>query len=800
MRKFLFLLWIFLLPFFTIGQRNELDSLIATLDGITKHDSTYVDILNDIAFRLSQTDQQQSIYYINQAISIAKEIDYGKGLIRATTIKGSSFLIIGLTDQALSYYLEALSYDAENYPMEYVRLNNNIGEVYRRKGVYDSSLKYFNSALFQAEKELHEYLPVIILSNIGEVFLGQNQIDSAQEYFQKCLNNAIVSDHLRGQGYGYFGLAECAYIKDNRELAIQLQKKSIQRRLQADHKRGLIQSYIKLGEYYKSESKKDSVLHFWNEAEQLASSFEANDLLNEIYDKLYEFYFEEENIADAAIYLNRHKNLSDSIRNAEFIGNVQKIRSALQAELVIAENEILKQEQQKSKAEEDARLIVIALGVLIIAGLGASTYQYRKKQRVINETKIESNYTNSLLHLSRKLNQENLDIDSFIQELLDSSREKINCDRATFWKLSQQDTIYLDAISERSGVQSIPPVEFTRSEFPKFFDDFLSNRTVAVSKISEDDRLHDIYERYFKKAGIETILNAPIIIDQKFVGFVSYTMIDGKSRDWTVQEQRFVGSLADLIVAAMAKKRGDMLEIEKEELIQKLRVRNKSLQEFNSIISHNLREPLTQIIGLSDLLKDSKEEDRKDNLEIVSRISIASNRIDTVIKELSTILNESEPKLSDFRTISIERLLKEVLDLLKGEMKSRNVTINQNLEVAKIKSYKPFLSDTLYHLISNSLKFSISGKRLLLNIETYEDELHHLLKISDNGRGMNLNQVGDKIFKMYQRFHLDVEGRGIGLFIVKNRITAINGLIEVESEEGVGTSFLMKFPKNPHLV
>ncbi|WP_370087027.1 ATP-binding protein [Ekhidna sp.] len=800
MRKFLFLFLIFLLPTITIGQRNEVDSLLVTLGDLKKKDSTYVNVVNDIAFRLSLTDQQQSIYYINQGISIAKEINYEKGLIRATTIKGSSFLIIGLTDQALSYYLEALSYNAEKYPMEFVRLNNNIGEVYRRKGVYDSSLKHFNKALFLAEKKLKQYLPVIILSNIGEVLLMQNQIDSAKSYFQKCLENAVSSDHLRGQGYGYYGLAECTFKEGNSDLAIDLQKQSIQSRLKADHKRGLIQSYLKLGEYFKSKSQRDSVLYYWKKAEQLASSNEANDLLNEVYNKLYTFYFNEDNIAEAAAYLNRHKNLSDSIRNAEFIGNVQKIRSALQAELVIAENEILRQEQQKAKAEEDARLIVIALGILIIAGLGITTYQYKKKQRIINETTTESNYTSSLLELSRKLNHENLDIDSFIKDLLVSSRENLSCDRATYWELSPENSLVLKGESVKPGSPHIRTVEFSNEEFPDFLSEFLQNRTVAVSRMSSDLRLQDIYERYYKPAGIEAVINAPIIADKKFIGFLSYVILHKKSREWSLQDQRFVGSLADLIVAAMAKKRGDILEIEKEELIQKLRIRNKSLQEFNSIISHNLREPLTQIIGLSDLLKDNKGKNQEEAFEIVSRISTASNRIDTVIKELSTILNESDPKLSDFRSISIDRLIKEVLDLLKSEMKSRNVTIDQNLKVTKIKSYKPFLSDALYHLLSNSLKFSYPDKRLLLKIETYEDELHNLLKISDNGRGMNLAQVGDKIFKMYQRFHLDTEGRGIGLFIVKNRISAINGLIDVDSEEGVGTSFIMKFPKNPHLV
>ena len=60
---------------------------------------------------------------------------------------------------------------------------------------------------------------------------------------------------------------------------------------------------------------------------------------------------------------------------------------------------------------------------------------------------------------------------------------------------------------------------------------------------------------------------------------------------------------------------------------------------------------------------------------------------------------------------------------------------------------------------------------------------------------MDLEKFGDKIFKMYQRYHIDVEGRGIGLFIVKNRINVLNGIIDVASKEGEGTSFIITFPK-----
>lgn len=798
MRKFLFLYFIGLYCLNLYAQRDKIDSLQTVLSNLDVRDTTYVEVANDIAFRLSMTDQQQSIYYINLAISVAKDLNYEKGIIRAITIKGNSFMIIGMPDQALSYYLEAFNYNPERYPLDFVRLNNNIGEVYRRKEVYDSSLKYFNRALSLAIEKIDAYQPVIIYSNLGEVSLMQRDVEQAEEYFNKCLNNAIESNHLRGQGYGYHGLAECAFLKGNGLEAIELMRKSISIRLAAGHKRGAIQSYLKIGSYFDSEglNQADSALYYWNLTENLARSSEANDLLNEVYNQLYSFYLNKSDITNAAIYLDRHKNLGDSIRNAEFISNVGKIRSALQSELVNAENKLLRQEGLQRQAEEEARLIVIILGFLIVFGLAIASYQYRMRQKATKEAENESKFTQTLLSLSRDLNKSDFSLNTFMNRLLTISRETLRCDRATYWVLNdEENTISLHSIAARKGATEIPPATFNRSDYVEFFDEFLSNRTVAVINASKEERLSNIYEKYFKVFGIESILNGPILIDGRFAGFISFTMTHNKVREWDVHEQRYVGSLVDLIVVAIAKRRGNILELEKEELIKKLKTRNKSLQEFNSVISHNLREPLTQIIGLSDLLKDDKPYSNGESKEIISRIADSSNRVDKVIKELSIILNENDPTPEDFSELSLENLLKDVVDLLKNEIQSHNVTIEQNLEVHNIRSYKPYLTDALYHLLSNCIKFADPNRRLHIKVRSYEDEFKQYIILSDNGRGMDLGRFGDKIFKMYQRYHIDIEGRGIGLFIVKNRINVLNGIISVESEEGIGTAFTIEFPK-----
>ena len=320
MRKFLFLLIIVFLSQMSYSQSAEIDSLRGVLSNLKVKDTTYVNVINDIAFDLIITNPQEAIYYINLAISVAKDLDYEEGVLRATTIKGSSFLVIGMPDQALSYYLEALSYNPEKYPLQYARLSNNIGEVYRRKEVYDSSIKYFNRALKIAQENVKEYKPVIIYSNLGEVSLMQGDLQKAKYYFNKCLKNALSEDHLRGKGYGNFGLAECAFLEEKVDLAILLMHNSVKFRSKALDQRGVAQSYLRLDTYFHDEQKNnpDSALHYWMLSADLSVKHETFDLLSEVYSKLYEFHLEKLNIKAAAKYLDLHKNqaryLPESLR------------------------------------------------------------------------------------------------------------------------------------------------------------------------------------------------------------------------------------------------------------------------------------------------------------------------------------------------------------------------------------------------------------------------------------------------------------------------------------------------------
>src|SRR5690606_258911 len=123
------------------------------------------------------------------------------------------------------------------------------------------------------------------------------------------------------------------------------------------------------------------------------------------------------------------------------------------------------------------------------------------------------------------------------------------------------------------------------------------------------------------------------------------------------------------------------------------------------------------------------------------------------------------------------------------------VTIDTDLKVESLYSVKPMVHSILYNLISNSIKYRSPNRLPIISVSTSENVNYYLIKVTDNGLGIDLAQHRDNLFRLYKRFHLHTDGKGLGLYLVKLQCESLGGFIDVDSVVNGYTSFTVYLKK-----
>jgi len=265
--------------------------------------------------------------------------------------------------------------------------------------------------------------------------------------------------------------------------------------------------------------------------------------------------------------------------------------------------------------------------------------------------------------------------------------------------------------------------------------------------------------------------------------------------------------LTDLTEQKIAQKQ---LKINNEKLEQinvALEESNHDLQQFASVASHDLQEPLRKIQIFSHLLKDKQTELTPVSQKYVEKIIDSSARMKTLIMD---ILNYAKLSANDtpLERIDLNQLVNELKEDFEMMIQEKNAKIIIG-ELPSINVNKGQIRQVFQNIISNALKFSRVDKAPVIKItaknlrdksfDSVEEPNGSFceIKIEDNGIGFD-DQYVDNIFTLFERLHPKdkFEGTGIGLAIAKKIIDKHNGLITANSKEGKGAAFKIILPVN----
>lgn len=217
---------------------------------------------------------------------------------------------------------------------------------------------------------------------------------------------------------------------------------------------------------------------------------------------------------------------------------------------------------------------------------------------------------------------------------------------------------------------------------------------------------------------------------------------------------------------------------------------NADLDNFIYTASHDLKVPIVNLEGLLILVNKKIQEklpEKEQNLLKMMHTSI--ERFKKTIEDLSDV-TKMQKELDDQvnEIIELSPLLQDIENDIEQLIQDNQARISSSFEVEKIAFDRKNMRSILYNFLTNAIKYRSPERSPEVYVKTYKTKNGVVLSISDNGEGIPENQY-EKIFSLFKRLNKNVEGSGMGLYIVKRIVDNYGGSIEVKSEPGKGTTF-----------
>ncbi|AWK07179.1 PAS domain-containing sensor histidine kinase [Flavobacterium crocinum] len=235
------------------------------------------------------------------------------------------------------------------------------------------------------------------------------------------------------------------------------------------------------------------------------------------------------------------------------------------------------------------------------------------------------------------------------------------------------------------------------------------------------------------------------------------------------------------------------LETEKEHLIRELTQNNKDLKQFSYITSHNLRAPLSNLIGLLNLIEDIPVENEELE-EILAGFTKSTHLLNETINDLVKVIIIKDNPSMQKEEVSLKEVFENVFSQLSFQIESHKPIIKLKFDkVPELITNKAYIESILLNLLTNSIKYKSENRKLKISITAEKIENKTILTFKDNGIGIDLERNRDKVFGLYQRFHNYPDSKGLGLYLVKSQVETMGGIISIESEVNKGTTFTITF-------
>ncbi len=334
----------------------------------------------------------------------------------------------------------------------------------------------------------------------------------------------------------------------------------------------------------------------------------------------------------------------------------------------------------------------------------------------------------------------------------------------------------------KAGIEFEQRVADSRGEFVDAIKSFLPDVILSDHSLPQFNSIEALKISRELRPGVPFLLVTGAVSEE----FAVQVIKDGAD-DYILKDHLM--RLPSAITNALKKK---VAEREREEMLAQLLNTNNELNTFVYKATHDLRGPLTSIMGLANLA--GREENLHQTTAYVRMISECTQKLDEILVSLIETMAMKNAHLTNSE-IDFGQMLNNILERLEFAPGFERLIVN-----LRVASHKTFFSDDkilnsiLQNVIENAVKYQDrSAISPFLNVSIIDTNDGVKIEVADNGIGIP-PAIQDKIFDMFYRGSDGSQGSGLGLYLVKNGIQRLGGLIDLKSEPGKGTVFTIYLP------
>jgi signal transduction histidine kinase len=852
----------FIASLLVVGQVNILSgqSLVDSLKQVLFNISDIrqrVDVLNDLASEVYDTDVNEGYKYSSEAFDQAKAIKYSEGQMRALILMGYRFTVSGEFQKSLDLYERAAKTDPDVTDLlgySYIMTAN----IYRSIAKYDSARIFYAKSIEILEKNPHPIYLAFAFKSLARLLMIQWKNKDAEYYFKKAqkiynetdnvrgkaeilfflsdvnknlteydtandytnkgceMANEVKSDYLiflcnKNQGDYYYRLGDYMKAMEHLFKAMDVLKTKEQPLL-------LTPVYNQLGEIYTELGQHDVALKYYFDALKINERLGLKHDVAKVYSDIGWIYKNQLNYSQAKLYMEKSLALREEIKDEHGISNSYNVLGVLYYQekkyneaLKFLEKSLEIRERIGHKEGISASIFNMAL---VYEDLGHYDKALKNHfealaidEMIANKQGLSTSY-NQMGQVYTKAKKFR-EAEKYLTKAADLAKE-------TGSKIATMNNrLFFSSLYEEQG-------NLTKAlQYHKLYSE-LNDSIYSDGNAMRLAELQALYQVEQKNQEIELLnqnkeiqnnqiqLQRSQIRQQRTIiisglvglaligmfGFKTYqytSKIRKASREILEQKEEIQAQSEELIEANQT-----IAQINKD-LETKIEERTSALRqaykELDTFFYRSSHDFRRPLTTFLGLAEVAKITVKDQNaLELFSKVKETASNLDKMLVKLQSISDVGAQQLV-YKEVFVKEIVDDVCDGFSDELKQKNIKVSCTVDLKdSFYSYPAMFKTIIENLLENAIYFS-GFDQPAIKVSAFQNEDHVNLAVEDNGQGID-PQYQDRIFDMYFRGSERSKGNGLGLYIVKKAVEKLNGKITVTSVYGKGSVFLISFPTN----